>query len=96
MWVGTLQLNMQLPGCQSRKEKRSIVRSLVESSRARFNVACAEVGHLDRHDSTQIGVAAVANQRAFVQQVLEKVEAAMLARQPEVEIGSRECEIYSL
>ncbi len=96
MWIGTLALELHLPPCRSRKEKRSLVRSMVERVRTRFNAACSEVGHLEDLRLTQIGVAVVTNQRSHAEQSLDRIEAAMLSRQPEVEVVTREHSIYSL
>ena len=96
MWIGTLSVELHLPPCRSRKEKRSVVRSMVERVRARFNAACSEVGHLEDLRLTQIGVAVVTNRRSHAEQSLERIEAAMLSRQPDTEVLAREGSIYSL
>ena len=96
MWVGTLSLELHLPPCRSRKEKRSLVRSMVERVRTRYNAACSEVGYQEDLRLTRIGVAVVSNQRSHAEQSLESIEAAIWSRQPEVEILAREVSIYSL
>jgi hypothetical protein len=45
--VGILQFSLHLEGCNSLKEKRSVVQSIKERARRRFNLAIAEV---DDHD----------------------------------------------
>ena len=96
MWIGTLSLELRLPPCRSRKEKRSLVRSMVERVRTRFNAACSEVGHQDDLRRTLIGVAVVSGRRSHAEQSLETIEAAIWSRQPEVEVIEREISIYSL
>ena len=96
MWIGTLSLELHLPPCGSRKEKRSLVRSMVERVRTRFNAACSEVGYQDDLRRTQIGIAVVSNRRSHAEQSLEAIEAALWSRQPEVEFLTRERSIYSL
>jgi hypothetical protein len=45
MVVGVIGWELEVFGCQSLKEKRSVVRSLKERMRNKFNVAVAETGH---------------------------------------------------
>ncbi|MEO5345882.1 MAG: DUF503 domain-containing protein [Magnetococcus sp. YQC-9] len=73
MRVGVLEVRLELPGVRSLKEKRGIVKSLLERIRHRFEVACAEVGELDRWDGAGLGFAAVGNEVAVVQSRLQKV-----------------------
>src|SRR3989449_11671834 len=48
------------------------VRKVVDRLRSRFNVAAAEVGENDVWQRAVIGIAAVANDRSFVNEVLDK------------------------
>jgi len=73
MVVGTLLIEITLPGNHSLKGKRRIVRSLMDRVRNRFNVAVAEVDHLDAWGIASIGVACVSNERAHVDEVLKEV-----------------------
>ncbi|MDA1004381.1 MAG: DUF503 domain-containing protein [Chloroflexi bacterium] len=52
-------LTLHIPGAQSLKEKRAVVRSLVERIRARLNLSAAEVGLLDRIQAARVGFAIV-------------------------------------
>jgi uncharacterized protein YlxP (DUF503 family) len=52
-------LTLHLPGVQSLKEKRAVVRSLVERLRSRLNLTAAEVGSQDRLQRAEIGFAVV-------------------------------------
>jgi len=55
--VGVCQIHLHLPAAHSLKEKRKVVRSLVERLRARYNLSVAEVGHHDRWQSAVLGLA---------------------------------------
>jgi uncharacterized protein YlxP (DUF503 family) len=61
--VAIVQASLLVPGCQSLKEKRSVVRGLVERCRNRFNASVAEVGSLDLLQRTEIAAAIVTNDR---------------------------------
>jgi uncharacterized protein len=73
MFVGVLRLTLHLPEPGSLKSKRHLVRSAVDRVRARFNVAVAEVGDNDLWQRSVLGVVAVGNERAFVNETLDKV-----------------------
>ena len=76
-----------LPGdCRSLKEKRSYVRPIVASLR-KIDVSVAEVGDMDRHGRSQIGVGVVASEHSHVQDVLDSCE-RLVSRRPEIELLS--------
>lgn len=66
-------MRIVLPGCRSLKEKRSFVRSILDRSRRKFQVAAAEVGDLDIHGSTVLAFAAVSNERLQTEKVLRRL-----------------------
>ena len=72
MFVGVLQITLDIPAAFSLKEKRKVVRSLVERTRHRFNVAVAEVADHDTYNRAQIGMTAVANDASLVNSILDK------------------------
>lgn len=60
MVVGVLRIRLRLQA-QSLKEKRMVVKSVVERVRGRFNASVAEVSDLDEWDLATIGVVCVSN-----------------------------------
>ncbi|MBF0341267.1 MAG: DUF503 domain-containing protein [Magnetococcales bacterium] len=71
--VAVLEVRLELPGVRSLKEKRGIVKGLLERIRHRFEVSAAEVDELDRWDGAGLGFAAVGNEVAALQSRLQKV-----------------------
>ncbi len=59
--VLVLTWELQIPGCRSLKEKRTVVRSLRDRLRSRFHVSVAETGFQDVHDRAEITAALVAS-----------------------------------
>ncbi len=86
MWAGLLDIDVLLGEVHSLKEKRSVVRPVVAELR-KFEVAVAEVGHLDLHRRALLGVAVVAADAGHVRAVLERCERAVADR-PELEVLS--------
>lgn len=73
MFVGVLRLTLHLPDPGSLKSKRHLVRSAIDRVKARYNVSIAEVGDNDLWQRSVIGVTAVGNDHAFVNETLDKV-----------------------
>ena len=73
MVVGVLRLTLVVHGAHSLKEKRHAVRKIVDRVRARYNVSIAEVGENDVWQRAVLGVSAVANDRSFINVVLDKI-----------------------
>lgn len=85
MWVGWVEFDLRLGDVHSLKEKRSIVRPIVNELRRRFAVSAAETDSLDLYRRAGIGGSLVSIDRTHVVDVLDEVERWMAAR-PEVEI----------
>ncbi|HEX9579222.1 MAG TPA: DUF503 domain-containing protein [Myxococcales bacterium] len=90
MVVGVLRLTLYIHGARSLKDKRQVLRKVVDRVRARYNVAMAEVGDQDIWQTAVVGVCAVANDHSFVNEVLDKIvrDAGQIA-----EVVKREMEI---
>ena len=73
MVIGCLEIELYIGHTQSLKEKRSVVRRVIDRVRNKFNVAAAEVGCLDAHQKAKIGIVAVSNDQKFTNSVLNKV-----------------------
>jgi len=72
MVIGVSKITLYIHGSQSLKDKRQVLKSVIEKARARFNVSIAEVGDNDLWQSAEIGVCAVGNDGAFVNSVIDK------------------------
>jgi uncharacterized protein YlxP (DUF503 family) len=73
MTVGVLQLELSIGDAMSLKDKRRVVLSLKDRISHAHNVSIAEVGALDEHRRTIIGIAMVANEKAYVEGGLSKL-----------------------
>jgi len=73
MVVGICTLELFLPGNDSLKDKRSVLKPLLLRMRREFNVSVAEVGDQDTWRSATLGVVAVSNDQAYVHGLFEKL-----------------------
>ena len=73
MTVGILQLELSIPDADSLKDKRRVVLSLKDRISHGHNVSIAEVGALDEHRRSIIGLAMVSNDKRYVEGALSKL-----------------------
>ena len=74
MHVAAVRFELFIPDCHTLKQKRSVVKPIVDGVRRRYHVASAEVGEMDKWQRADIGVAVVAGTEAHVLDVLGEVE----------------------
>jgi uncharacterized protein YlxP (DUF503 family) len=72
--AATLQIELLIPNSHSLKEKRAVIKPILEGARRRFQVAAAEVDHQAKWQRASLGFAAVGGSPAHVSVVLDKVE----------------------
>ncbi len=64
---------LELPGVDSLKEKRRILKSLMARLKNSFNISIAEVGNNEVLRAATLGAAVVSNNNSFGHQVIAKV-----------------------
>jgi hypothetical protein len=72
MVVGVCTIVLHIPESRSLKDKRRVLRSLKDKLRQEFNLSVAEVGDNDLWQRAVLGLAAVANDGGFADEVLAK------------------------
>ena len=73
MIVGAALIELHVHGSRSLKEKRGVVRSIVQRIRNRFNVSAGEVGGQGTWQRAVVGVTSVGIDARTVRGVLERV-----------------------
>jgi len=71
--VGVARFELYIHGSRSLKEKRAVIRRVVDRVRNRFPVSVAEVDSQDLHQKATIGFAVVSSSGPVAERVLEKV-----------------------
>lgn len=71
--IGLLIMDICISDAGSLKDKRQVVKSLIDRLRNRHNVSVAEIEQLDNRSHATLAVAYVANDRAHVERVLSHV-----------------------
>jgi uncharacterized protein len=73
MIVGVCSIDLRIPGNDSLKGKRSVVRKIKERVKNTFNVSIAEVEDLDKLQRVGLGIALVSNDASYIHSTLSKV-----------------------
>ena len=74
MVVAVRTWELHLEGCQSLKDKRSVIKPLTMSLRKSCNVSVAETNHQDLWQRAEIACAAVGSARAVVDETLRSAD----------------------
>ena len=91
MIVGVCTIDLHLPGIGSLKGKRQILLSMKDRIQGKFNVSVAEVDANDLWQRAVLGVACVANDGRYANQVLDGV-VNMIRANPAVELIKNQME----
>ena len=89
MVIGVLEARLLVREARTLKDKRQVVRSVLDRLRGQFNVSAAEVGTRDDHKLFTLGVAAVGDDSEAVRGVLQTIQEA-LRRHPVAEYAGGE------
>lgn len=73
MIIGTGRVVLRLHGVHSLKEKRKIIKSIINRTKNSFNASVAEVGANDQHERSEIGFAVVGNDQSTINSIIDKV-----------------------
>jgi uncharacterized protein YlxP (DUF503 family) len=71
--IGVLQIEISITDAMSLKDKRRVVKSIKDRIAHAHNVSIAEVGALDEHRRSIIGMAMVSNDGRYVEGALSKL-----------------------
>lgn len=73
MHVGVLHVTLHVPEARSLKDKRQVVRSILDRARSRFGVAAAELEDQDLHRKAVLGFASVSGSHGHAREVVQKL-----------------------
>ena len=88
MQVAAIQMTFVAPDARSLKDKRQIVRSVLDQTRRRFNVSIAEVDALDLYQRIVFGLAVVSTTAAHARAMLDEIIRFI---EDKAEIAGAEC-----
>lgn len=87
--VLSTRIEFHVPHAHSLKDKRKVVKSIVDTARHRYRVAAAEVDHQETWQRAGLGFAVVASSSQHATDVIDQVESFVWSN-PDIEITSTE------
>jgi uncharacterized protein len=84
--VGLLTLEIYIPGVDSLKEKRALIKPIIARIRHEFNVSVAEVADMDQLGHMVLGVAAVSASKDYAHGLLQRVAESIAAWRLDAEL----------
>jgi uncharacterized protein YlxP (DUF503 family) len=96
MVTAMARIELALEGCRSLKDKRQILRRVIERTRVRFGVSVAEVEDQDLWQRAVIGVACVSSSVQHATEMIQKVVSFVVSAHPECEVLDHQTEIVTL
>ncbi len=73
MYAALTSVDVRIPGVRTRKEKRAVVKSVIQRLRNDLNCSVAEVDHQDSYQRCELGVAIAAGSVAGATRVADQV-----------------------
>jgi uncharacterized protein YlxP (DUF503 family) len=73
MIIGVLTVDLMVSDSNSLKDKRQVVKSLLDGIRNKYNISAAELDALDTWRRAIIGVACISNDRTVANSLLNSV-----------------------
>ncbi|KXB71871.1 MULTISPECIES: DUF503 domain-containing protein [Peptoniphilus] len=73
MIIGICTCEIFIFNANSLKSKRSVVKSIIEKSKNRFNISIAEVGDNDKWQKSIIAFSTISNEQKVVEETMDKV-----------------------
>ncbi len=89
MFVLAFEIELHIGASQSLKDKRQVIRSILDGARRRYGVAAAEIGFQDQWQRAQLGFAVVASSARQATEIIDDVDRFVWSR-PELDILSSE------
>jgi len=92
--VSLCTIKLGLPGCDSLKEKRSILKPLLTRLHKEFNVSASEIGLQDIWQSARIGAVLLSNDSNHNNRVLNKLVDFIESTFPEIQVEEHHIDNY--
>jgi len=89
VYVLAVEMELHLPNAHSLKDKRQVIKSLVEGARRRFGVSATEAGRQESWQRSTLGFAVVTSSAGQAEAVIDDVDRFVWS-QGDVEVISAE------
>ena len=85
MFVLAYDVQLRIEASQSLKDKRQVVKPILEGARRRYGVSASEVDFQDQWQRAQLGFAVVASSQSQATEIIDKVDRFVWSH-PEIDV----------
>ena len=85
MYVLAMEVDLHIGHAHSLKDKRGVIRALVDGAHRRYRVSAAEIAHQNLWQRAGLGFAVVASSPTQAEQVMDEVDRFVWSH-PEIEV----------
>ena len=89
MFVLAYDVELRIDASQSLKDKRQVIKSVLDGARRRYGVSASEVGFQDQWQRAQLGFAVVASSEGQATEIIDKVDRFVWSH-PEIDVLATE------
>ncbi len=93
MYVAAARISLHIPASQSLKDRRRVLRSLIDRANSKFNAAVAEVGGQDTWQMAEIGVSVVSSNSTHARERLDNTVRFIEEFSPEAIVTGVEADV---
>jgi hypothetical protein len=93
MIIGACEIELTIPRSNSLKEKRRVIKSIIERIRKKYNVSIAEIDRYNNWKSATLGISCVGNEKSFVNKQISKV-INVIENSPDIILVNYNLEIF--
>ncbi len=94
MIVGVLICELFIPQSRSLKDKRQVIKSLINKTQKNFNISIVELDHHELWQRATLGLSSISNSQKAIEKVFNQVE-NLFEESDEVIITKRERNFFS-
>ena len=73
MIIGSCEIELIIYSSNSLKEKRHVIKSIIERLKSRFNISICEIGEQDKWQKSIIGLCTLSNSTRIVDETIDKI-----------------------
>lgn len=93
MPIGLSNISLHLPGCQSLKAKRHLIKPILSRLHREFNISVVEYDRLDAWQDTELGIAMISNDHKHLEQVYHAILNFFPSHWPDIQVVEENLEI---
>ena len=85
MFIKSVLITIKIPNSSSLKYKRSVIKSIVDSTQNKFSISFGQIDYLEKHNMSSVGFSIISNQRKQLaekeQAIIQFIELKLLGRE---------------